>query len=163
MFCSIRELSLGVALGLWAAVAVSSAEEPIRLSSAVYQEQSFLAPDGSRKVRQVPASLLTAGSEVVYVVTYANVGTKPANIVITNPWPSDLAYRSATADLGNTLTEVSVDGGKSWGSLGQLMVATANGGQRRAHAGDVTAVRWKLAQTVRPGEQGKVSLRAIVR
>ncbi|HKY91769.1 MAG TPA: hypothetical protein VJM11_12050 [Nevskiaceae bacterium] len=145
----------------WASGA--TAAEAIKLTSGVYQEQETVDASGVRKLRQVPATVIQPGSELVYVVNYANVSSKPANIVITNPMPSELDYRSASGAVDGTQSDVSVDGGVSFGALSTLRVKGTDGRVRPATAADITHVRWTVPRAVRPGEQGRVSLRAVVK
>lgn len=161
-----RETRWGWGLTLFAGLActpVSRAAEAIKLTSGVYQEQEIVDATGARKLRQVPATYIHPGSEVVYVVSYANVSTKPANVVITNPLPTELDYRSASGGLEGTQSDVSVDGGATYGPLPTLKVKHANGQVRAATPSDITHVRWTVPRAVRPGEQGRVSLRAVVK
>lgn len=150
-----------VGAAVWASGAMAA--ETIRLTSGVYQEQEIIDSTGVRKLRQVPVSLISPGSEVVYVVSYANVSAKPANIVITNPLPADLGYRSASGAVDGTQSDVSVDGGATYGPLSTLQVKGPDGTLRQATAADITHVRWTVPKAVRPGEQGRVSLRAVLK
>lgn len=159
---SRRRVSPAIVLACFLPVA-AAASDPIRLTSGVYQEQEIVDGSGLRKVKQVPASTLQPGSELVYVVSYANVSDKPARIVITNPLPADLGYRSASGALDGTQSDVSVDGGKTYGPLASLMVNGGDGTVRPATAADITHVRWTVPRPVRPGEQGRVSLRAVLK
>ena len=58
--------------------------------------------------------------------------------------------------------ELSVDG-KTFGSLGSLRIATADGKTRAAAPADVRVVRWHLAQPVAPGGEGQVAFRALLK
>ena len=64
-------------------------------------------------------------------------------------------------DADTTLI-VSVDGGKSFGTLSQLSVMAEDGGSRPADQADVTHVRWTLP-SVAPGESGRLEYPAIIR
>lgn len=138
--------------------------ELVKVSGRVFQEQTVVAPDGSHAVRHLPAANLQSGSELVYEVTYSNVGSKPtAQVIITNPLPSDLAYRSVPGRAEDAVFDVSVDGGETYGPLAAMTVGQSDGLRRPAQESDITHVRWTINEPVKPGQQGKVSLRAVVR
>ena len=136
----------------------------IRLEAQVLQE-SQVASAG--KVGQtpalVPATRVTSGSEVIYQVSYTNVGKQAATVVITNPLPSELAFQQETLSFTGARLEVSVDGGAHFGSLAELRIKGYGGQTRAAETADITHVRWVLDKPVEPGQGGEVSLRARVR
>lgn len=138
--------------------------ERIKLSSRVLQEQAVIGADGQPDVRRVPAQTLLPGSELIYEVSYANVGDRPAaELFIVNPLPSELRYRASIASSGNTRFEVSVDRARTWGDLSALRIKGSDGKPRPAEAQDITHVRWHVRQPLRPGEAGTVALRAVLR
>lgn len=157
-----RLVPLIVACAFWGPPGVASSEF-IKLSTQVFQEREVVAANGLRQVQRIPARDMSSGSEVIYEVGYSNTGTEPAQVVITNPLPADLVYQSYAARAVGAQMEVSVDRAVSFGALGQLRVAGADGRPRAAQATDITHVRWKTARPVKPGEAGYVSLRAILR
>jgi len=87
---------------------------------------------------------------VVTVVTWRR--TIPGgSFVLTNPLPRGLWYQGSAMED----EEVSVDGGKTWGRLGDL-----RSGNHLATPEDVTHVRWSIAST---GASGRIAYSAIVR
>ena len=99
------------------------------------------------------------GDHLVFSTAYHNNGASAVDhFVVTNPLPKGVAY----AAEGSEASEVSVDGGKSWGQLATQTVADGKGGKRAAQAGDVTHVRWTVA-VIAPGATGAVSYHAVVR
>jgi len=140
------------------------AQGTLQLTNEVFQEVTTTGADGKKTVKRVSATTVVPGTEVIYVVTYKNVGAQPAdNVVITNPVPKQLALRSESTAATGTRVEYSVDGGKTYGALATLRATGSDGKPRAAQAADVTHVRWKLARAVKPGEQGSVSLRAVLK
>ena len=135
----------------------------IKLRTQVFQERWVVGADGKRKVERVPAANVRPGSEVIYEVGYSNTGPKPMQVVITNPLPSDLVFQSYAARTVGAQLEVSVDQGRSFGLLDAQRIAGIDGTSRAATADDITHVRWKTARAVKPGENGYVSLRAMVK
>jgi uncharacterized repeat protein (TIGR01451 family) len=137
--------------------------DAIKLRTQVFQERWVVGADGKRKVERVPAANVRPGSEVIYEVGYSNTGPQPMQVIITNPLPADLVYQSYAARSVGAQLEVSIDGGRTFGSLDTLRVPGIDGTSRAAAAADITHVRWKTARPIKPGENGYVSLRAMVK
>lgn len=103
-----------------------------------------------------PAQVLP-GDKLVFSTAYTNSGKEPAtDFVVTNPLPAPVKLTSAQG------LEVSVDAGKTFGSLAALKVAHTDGTMRAAELGDVTHVRWRVA-SIAPGASGEVKYFAEVR
>lgn len=157
--------SAGWALGVLAGVciagaALAQAASPVTITNAVYQEANVRGADGQVTRKLVPAAKVVPGSEVVYEIAYSNNGTQPATgVTINNPVPDGLALVSE----GDTpATSVSVDGGVTYGRLAELFVLGKDGEPRPARMGDVTNLRWVVAQLA-AGAKGKVTFRAKVK
>jgi uncharacterized repeat protein (TIGR01451 family) len=154
---------LAAACVLLAVAPAVAAQDTLELKNAVYQEVDVKAADGTMHKERVPAAKVVPGTEVIYVITYHNVGKQPASeVVITNPIPAELAYRPEPGPGPSAAPEVSVDSGKTWGALASLSVKGPDGAMRPAQGSDVTHVRWKLGTPVKVGEQGSVSYRAVL-
>jgi uncharacterized repeat protein (TIGR01451 family) len=150
------------ALSLFAGAAL--AQDSLQLTNAVFQEIVVAGKDGKKEKKTVPATKIVPGTEVIYVITYRNVGSQTAEkVVISNPLPKELAYRGGSASGKGTKFEVSVDGGNAFGTLPGLRVAGPEGKKRPAKPDDVTHLRWTLAKPVAPGAQGTVSYRATLK
>lgn len=143
--------ALAVGLPLIAGFAVASpaiAQSPIKLVSGVEVEKTVTDANGNRSVRYEVPEVVVPGDRLRFTLRITNTGAAPAaNVVINNPIPAEVAFES-TPDLANF--SVSVDGGKSFGDLAALQVASADGTTRPAAAGDVTSIRWIVAQLVAP-------------
>jgi uncharacterized repeat protein (TIGR01451 family) len=136
------------------------AASPVELSSDIFVEKQQVRADGTLAVELVAPKIIVPGDQLVFVVRYRNVGTKPAsNFTVTNPMPTAIAF-SGTSD-GNEV--VSIDGGKSWGKLALLRVTKADGSSRPALMTDVTHVKWNMNQTLAAGESGKLIFRGVVK
>jgi hypothetical protein len=136
------------ALALAAPVAAIAAPL-IALDSAVYVEK--IRPGQGRLLQ--PASRLSRGDRVVYVVTWYRMGGS-GGFTVTNPLPRTVYYQgSADGD-----EEVSIDGGKRWGKLDQLRI-----GSRIATPEDVTHVRWHVPANQAARGAGEITYSAIVR
>ena len=162
MIRTMFSAALAAAL-LWTGAA--TAADTLQLTSEVFQEKEIAGKDGKKGKEMVPASTVVPGTEVIYVITYKNVGAEPAaKVVITNPVPKELEFKTGSAKGASSVKpEVSVDGGASYGALNKLKVAGKDGKPRPAQGADVTHVRWTLGFAVKPGAEGKVTYRARLR
>lgn len=127
------------------ATAAAATESALSIKRSVFVEKP--AEDG---VSLEPASRLRTGDKVVLVMQWdGQVETR--SFTLASEVPAPLAFQRTSRDG----VEVSVDGGRSWGRLGALMV-----GQRAAAPEDVTHLRWRVAANEAPG---MFSYSAIVR
>ncbi len=86
------------------------------------------------------------GDTITYTITYHNIGSSPAqDIVISNPIPVNTTYVDDSA--AGEGTEISIDRRKV----------------QPPQKGEVTSVTWKISKKIMPGEEGTVSLKAVVR
>jgi uncharacterized repeat protein (TIGR01451 family) len=147
-----------------AAAAVASpvmaqSANPVQLNSDVLVERT-VTENGQTRVTLEEPSAVVPGDTLVFVLRYENTGRQAAtNFVITNPLPQAVRY-TGTVDAG---ASVSIDGGRSWGALGDLRVREADGTMRPARADEVTHIRWAFAQPIAAGQSGRLMFRGIVR
>lgn len=148
-----------VVLGLAFAPAVASAAPgDVALEGGVQLEKTIVENGQSRVVLSKP-DVVVPGDRLLFTTRYANGGSEPVqNFVVTNPLPD--AVTLAPDAVGTNA--VSVDGGKTFGSLASLTVAAADGTRRAAIASDVTHIRWTIP-TIAAGASGQVEYHAIVR
>ena len=101
----------------------------------------------------------TPGTQLSFGTNYVNKGSQPAtNVTGTNP----LSPAVQLAPDADPELIVSVDGGKTFGTLRTLSVPTETGGKRPATHADVTHVRWTIA-LIAPGDSGRVAFPVIIR
>jgi hypothetical protein len=120
----------------------------VALDSAIYVEKT----NGlTRSLRQ--AEQLSRGDRVVTVLTWQKQrGT--GGFTVVNPLSRKVSYQRSTRED----EEVSVDGGRSWGRIGELTI-----GSRFATPEDVTHVRWHVDPRQAALGQGRIAYSAIVR
>ena len=136
----------------------------LELKSEAFQDVAVKGKDGKVQKKRQPVSTAVPGSEIIYVITYRNTGTQPANdVVINNPVPTEMVYVAGSAEGSGTRADVSVDGGKQFASLESLQLKGADGKPRAARGEDVTHVRWTVLGAIAPGKNGSVSYRALVK
>lgn len=141
-----------------ASVPAIAAPAQVSLQGDVKLEKTVVQNGAPTKVLVTPQKVVP-GDKLVFSTAYRNTGASAVDhFVVTNPLPKGVSY----AAEGSEASEVSVDGGKTWGQLAALKVADGKGGQRAAQATDVTHVRWTVA-VIAPGGAGAVSYRAVVR
>jgi uncharacterized repeat protein (TIGR01451 family) len=132
----------------------------IALTSSVFVEQVKQDPSGKRTTVLAPPTMVTPGDRLLFVLSWQNGGGSPASdFVVTNPIPESVLYAGADGDGA----AVSVDGGRSWGTLASLQVRQVDGTLRPAVAADVTHVRWSFSKPIAAGATGKLSFRGVVR
>lgn len=149
---------LVLALAALIAPAIAHAASDVALTSAVFVEKTVQA-NGQQRIVLEPPKLVAPGDKLVFVLDYRNKGATPANFVVTNPMPGAVAYQSSA----DQAAIVSIDGGRSWGTLARLKVRESDGTVRGARPEDVTHVRWTFAKAIPAGQGGKLSFRGIVR
>jgi uncharacterized repeat protein (TIGR01451 family) len=166
----MRNLSSIVLALLLAATAAAAPAAPaassgaIKLSIVGEMEQEFTNEQGQKAKRLVPIVKVIPGDEVVYTISYHNVGKQPADkVVITDPIPKEVAFKDGSAFGPGTAIEYSVDGGKAFGSADALRVKGADGKERAAVGEDYTHVRYTVLASVAPGQKGFVRFRAILK
>ena len=138
---------------------LSAQDQAISLSGSVMHETVSLDASGKEVTELVEPNTIVPGDRLIFGTDYNNDSDEAVdNFVVTNPLPP--AVRLAP-DADTTLI-VSVDGGKSFGTLSQLSVMAEDGGSRPADQADVTHVRWTLP-SVAPGESGRLEYPAIIR
>jgi len=152
-------LAGAVAAVLMAGPALALAQaSPVSLKGDVKLEKT-VTEDGKTSVQLLEPKVVVPGDHLLFTTRYHNDGAQAVtNFVVTNPLPSAVVLAPEATDT----TEVSVDGGKTWGLLSALKVSDDKGSARAAQAGDVTHVRWTIAQ-IAPGAAGQVEYHAIVR
>lgn len=120
----------------------------VAFDSAIYVER---ASGLTRSLSQ--ADRLSRGDRIVTILTWqkqSGIG----GFTLVNPLPRKVAYQGSTRED----EEVSVDGGRTWGRLGEIMV-----GSRLATPEDVTHVRWHVAPGQAARGQGRIAYSGIVR
>jgi hypothetical protein len=128
---------------------LASAQPAVATDSAVFVERT--RGDNIRSLE--PAERLSRGDRVVTVVSWYRTGGD-GGFTITNPLPRAIAYRASARDD----QEVSVDGGHTWGKLGELKVAG-----HLATPEDVTHMRWRVPAVSAARGQGQIAYSGIVR
>jgi len=147
---------------LWYAAAPAAAQQQglLEIRTTVEKEELVVAADGSEETRLVPAEKVVPGDEVVYTVSFANVGEEPAeNVVIINPLPAELSYIDGSATAPEADVQFSVDGGASYGPAADLRVED-EAGTRPAMPDEFTHIRWVMSEALAPGERGTARVRA---
>ena len=140
-------------------VLFAAGPEHVSLSSHVFVEHFKPGPGGKPVAVREEPHVVTPGDKLIFELSYRNVGAEPATgFVITDPIPASVAFAGGESEGAI----FSVDGGRTWGPLAALRVATANGASRAATAADVTTVRWSFP-AIPAGAGGKVSFRGVVK
>lgn len=131
----------------------------VTLSSMVFIEKAVADSAGRNHIVLEEPKSVMPGDKLVFILNYRNAGQLPASdFIVTNPLPPAVAFQG-----GAESAQVSIDGGRSWGTLSTLKVLEPGGHWRNARLEDVTHLRWVLKQAIPAGAFGKLSFRGIVR
>lgn len=148
----------GVLASLSALIAGSAAaqDKPVALESKV---QLMRAAENGGQPQLLEPENVVPGDTLLFTTSFHNEGAAAVtDFVVVNPVAASLQLTEEPAGQ----TDVSVDGGKTWGALSQLRVVEIEGQERPATAKDITHLRWKFAR-IQPGETGRVQFVALVR
>ncbi|QIQ86334.1 hypothetical protein [Erythrobacter sp.] len=135
------------------------AGSPVTLAGDVKAVKTVTDAEGVETVELVEPEVIVPGDRLVFGTDYANTGSETvSDFVVTNPVPAAVRLApDADPDL-----VVSVDGGKTWGTLSELTALGEDGATRPATHADVTHVRWTI-ESIAPGETGRLEYPAIIR
>lgn len=135
-----------------ATASASLANPSVTLDSALYVEKMRMDNGGpTRSLEQ--ARQFAPGDRVVTVVTWYRLGGN-GGFTVTNPLPRSLSYQGSASDD----EEVSIDGGRSWGRLGDMRI-----GARQATPQDITHVRWHIPASRAAAGRGRITYSGIIR
>ncbi len=138
--------------------------DQVTLRSLIQKEVQVVNDKGEKETRLVEVGNAVPGDELLFTVHYTNAGTRPAeNVVVINPVPDHMVYIEGSAAGEGTMATFSVDGGKTYGSPGDLTVTEVDGRTRAATAADYTHIRWAREGDLPAGGSGKVLFRARLR
>jgi uncharacterized repeat protein (TIGR01451 family) len=164
---SLRSLCAALALGGLVSAAAQQGDAAagnLELTTVVEKVVEVKQSDGASKSELVPVDVALPGDEVVYTVSFKNVGKQAAdNIRITNPIPSEMRYLANSAFGPGSDVLYSVDGGLTYGVPKELTVKADNGTRRTADASDYTHIRWLMKAPLDAGAKGFARFRAVVR
>jgi uncharacterized repeat protein (TIGR01451 family) len=111
----------------------------------------------------VPFTKALPGDDVVYTVTCHNQSQKPAgDVVITLPVPAELTFTPGSVS-GEADVTYSVDEGKTFGLLENLVISAPDGASRPARVDDIKMISWKLRTALAPAGDAQVSFHALVK
>jgi hypothetical protein len=135
------------------ALANSGMRPAVSVDSAVYVEHA--SNDSGRGLTRslALADRLSRGDRIVTILTWQKQSGS-GGFTVVNPLPPKVSYQGSARED----EQVSVDGGRSWGRLGELSIGT-----RLATAEDVTHVRWHVDPRQAALRQGRIAYSAIVR
>ena len=124
----------------------------VSFDAAIYVERT--ARENGTPIHSLePAKHLSSGERVVTLVNWSRPAGK-GGFTLVNALPAALHYQRSSQDN----EEVSVDGGHSWGRLGNLKIAG-----RFATAADVTHLRWHVSSVEAAAGSGQIAYAGTVR
>jgi uncharacterized repeat protein (TIGR01451 family) len=150
---------------LLAGFAASAAPQgSILVKTVAEQEQTVTAANGAKTTVLAPAKSVLPGHEVIYTVTFENIGHEAASdVVVTNPVPEHTSYQPGSAFGPGTELLFSTDGGRSFAPATALEVHGHDGSVRAAGPEDYTHIRFVLKNSLTPGAVAFARYRTIVK
>ncbi len=145
-----------------AAPVLAQAAPNVAVTSEIQAVKVVTDASGAKKVTVVPAVEVVPGTPLIFWLRYKNTGAKPAvAFEMNNPINKNVIFTS----LGKNSEwgVVSVDGGKTFGSLASLKIKDAKGTVRAAGPRDVTNLRWTFKSPIAPGQAGTLSFYGVVK
>lgn len=135
----------------------AQAQRPVQFASDVFVER--FVPGSRGQVTRVleRADRLHSGDRVIFVVNWRSNDAQP--FTFTNPLPGAIAFQR-TAESSE---DVSIDGGRTWGKLADLVVRDPDGSIRHANPEDVTTLRWRVPGHMAAAGTGQITYRGVVR
>jgi uncharacterized repeat protein (TIGR01451 family) len=156
-----RITSTAVLLGVLATAPAAAQDGKIELKAVAEVEVVVEKPNGETEIQRQPANKVVPGDDVVYTITATNVSDAPVgDVVIVDPIPTEMTYKSGTAIGTDTEIQFSVDQGKTYDVAANLVVAQSDGAVRPATPDDYTHIRWKFTQEIDPGASSFVRFQA---
>ena len=156
-------LSLLVLLPTWSRGAVADGGGGSIEIRTVAEVEVKADADLGAQVKREPAKKVAPGGAVIYTISAANKGQKPAgDVVVTDPIPEHMDYIEGSAVGAGARITFSVDGGKTFAAKEKLQVRGKDGATRAALASDYTHIRWQFEKPLAPGESRSVEFRARV-
>ena len=138
-------------------------QRTIQLEHKAEQWESVTDDSGIEQPRLIEAARVLPGEEVLFTVTYTNVGDQAAeDVVITNPVPEHMSYVNSSATGDNTSVAFSVDGGETFAAPQNLRITDDLGVERPAAAKDYSHIRWVVDSDLTAGGSGTVQFAAVV-
>src|SRR5690242_7108546 len=138
-------LNTGLLACLLLTAAAALAAQSLELTTVAQQVKTTVDAKGVPHTQIVPLERALPGTEVVYTITYHNVGKQPAgDVVVSDPIPAHMNYMAGSAEGKDMEISFSIDGGKTWGKPEELTVKNADGTLSQAQPKDYTNIRWVL-------------------
>jgi uncharacterized repeat protein (TIGR01451 family) len=130
--------------------AANAQKSGVVVSHVAEVETTATLADGRKEVRRVPAAKVEPGKVVVYTTRLQNQGKEPATqMSLVAPVPANTTLVE-NASFGEAAPQYSVDQGKSFAPLAQLVI-DKEGRQRPARNSDITHLRWQPQKPLAPG------------
>jgi uncharacterized repeat protein (TIGR01451 family) len=138
------------AMGQQSSSGASGGNSSVVVAHLAEVETTVVLPDGKKEVRRQLASKVEPGKTVIYTTRLHNKGKDAAtNLNLVAPVPAHTTLVE-NALFGEASATFSIDQGKSFGQLAQLVI-DRDGRQRPARLSDVTHLKWQPEKPLAPG------------
>ncbi|MDH3626293.1 MAG: hypothetical protein OEV00_13190 [Acidobacteriota bacterium] len=151
-------------LGCGLALAAPGPEVEIKVDVARLAVRTVA--DGSQQTIEEPVTNVTPGDVLVYRLTASNVGKAAArNMRLQDPIPKGTVLVTESVSSDRAVVTASIDDGVTYATFPIQIETTAVDGsvtQVPAPSSAYTHLRWKLADTIAPGDEKSVSFKVRV-
>lgn len=131
-------------------IASNAQKSGVSVTHVAEVETTVTSVDGKKELRRAPAAKVEPGKVVVYTTRLQNQGKEPATqLSLVAPVPPNTTLLE-NASFGEAPPLYSIDQGKSFAPLAQLVV-DKEGRQRAARSTDITHLRWQPQKPLPPG------------
>ncbi|MDN3645583.1 hypothetical protein QWY75_05100 [Pontixanthobacter aestiaquae] len=134
--------------------ASAQAQNAPRLTQAMFVERT--SESGTQRSIE-PAETLKKGDRVILLVKWKS-NSPHTSFTVASAVPAELAFERSSLRS----QDISVDGGRNWGRIGQLTIEDYSG-PRLASVEDVTHLRWTITPDMAVRGKGTITYSAIVR
>lgn len=149
-----------VLLSLLAGITPAISLAKVSLENTIQKIQTWVDDEGVVQRRLVSADQVVPGDQLQYTVRFVNTGSQTVDagtIVITDAIPEYTQYIDGSARGAGSAVSYSIDG-KHFGRAEDL-TRLSDGQEVIADAKDYSAIQWRFAPSLAPGESGQVSFK----
>jgi uncharacterized repeat protein (TIGR01451 family) len=141
--------------------AATGQKSGVAVTHSAEVETTVTSADGKTELRRAAAAKVEPGKVVVYTTRLQNQGKEPASqLSLVAPVPANTTLIE-NASFGEAAPLYSIDQGKSFAPLAQLVV-DKDGRQRPARSTDVTHLRWQPQKPLAPGAVAEMGFKVQV-
>ena len=162
IFSFIAPRSLVIVVLLFATYAYAQEVDSVQTTLVGEILHTTQTSDGRRIQRFLPATVLSQGQVVFYTVQIRNPTSVPIrDVTVIQRIPNNTTYVRGSASGPSATITFSVDGGQTFWTEKELVVAKPPAEARNATVADYTHIRWQLRNALAPGAVALARFQAV--